>query len=291
MPGSHGPPDGEFAVWRPSRALHGLVADCHGYRYSLVAAGTHRGLPSSAMTVVIAIDEPLDVGWHAQPATRGAFWGLASGLHTAPAEIFHEGRQFGIQLGLTAIGARTLLGMPMGALARELVALDDLLPARGGGWYDEIAAQPTWAGRFEALECWLLGLARAHAGTRVAHIRPELVWAWSRMEASGGRAPVSAVASALGWSRRHLHEQFSREYGVAPKQAARIIRFQRSRALFVDGGTPLAAVAAECGYADQSHLTREWRALSGYSPWQWMAAELPNLQDRGLLDLTVSSHA
>jgi hypothetical protein len=40
----------------------------------------------------------------------------------------------------------------MGTLARRLVALDDVLPVRFDGWYDSIAAQPTWQGRFEALE-------------------------------------------------------------------------------------------------------------------------------------------
>jgi hypothetical protein len=72
MPGRGGTAsEAESVVWRPSSALRGLVDECRGYRYSLGVAGTHRGLPSSAMTVVIAFEEPLDVGWHDQPGTAG----------------------------------------------------------------------------------------------------------------------------------------------------------------------------------------------------------------------------
>ena len=41
----------------------------------------------------------------------------------------------------------------------------------------------------------------------------------------------------------------------------------------------LADLSAHFGYADQAHLTREFRAIAGCSPRQWMAEELPNVQD------------
>jgi AraC-like DNA-binding protein len=50
--------------------------------------------------------------------------------------------------------------------------------------------------------------------------------------------------------------------------------------------TRLADLAADLGYADQAHLTREWQALAGCSPRQWMAEELPFVQDRAAVDGT-----
>jgi AraC-like DNA-binding protein len=41
----------------------------------------------------------------------------------------------------------------------------------------------------------------------------------------------------------------------------------------------LADLSARFGYADQAHLTREFRAIAGCSPRQWMTEELPNVQD------------
>jgi len=66
-----------------------------------------------------------------------------------------------------------------------------------------------------------------------------------------------------------------------------VVRFDRARraltARVADGRRPdLADLAVGCGYADQGHLTREWRALSGLPPTRWPAAELGFVQDRDL---------
>ncbi len=53
-----------------------------------------------------------------------------------------------------------------------------------------------------------------------------------------------------------------------------MLRFERSKSMFIRDDHPsLATIAAECGYADQAHMAREWRALAGASPTQWLAAE------------------
>ena len=89
-----------------------------------------------------------------------------------------------------------------------------------------------------------------------------------------GDVDISSVATDVGWSRRHLSEQFGAEYGVTPKEMARVLRFERSKMLFVGGvRATLAEIAAECGYADQAHMAREWRTLAGASPTQWLADE------------------
>ena len=83
---------------------------------------------------------------------------------------------------------------------------------------------------------------------------------------------IDALADALGCSRRHLAKRFAEEVGASPKLAARLIRFEAARARL--GSVPLARLAAEHGFADQAHLSREFRALGGVSPTQF-----PSLQD------------
>ncbi|WP_211489636.1 helix-turn-helix domain-containing protein [Georgenia thermotolerans] len=64
----------------------------------------------------------------------------------------------------------------------------------------------------------------------------------------------------------------------------RIARFEHARALLLGPGRPgLADVAARAGYADQSHLAREWRALAGCSVGTWLREELPFVQDGAAL--------
>ena len=104
--------------------------------------------------------------------------------------------------------------------------------------------------------------------------------AWRLILVSGGRRRTGDLAADVGWSRRHLSTRFRLATGLTPKQAARIVRFEAARRLLTDPRRlPLADIAARCGYADQPHLHREWRSLSGCSVGTWLREELPFLQD------------
>lgn len=92
---------------------------------------------------------------------------------------------------------------------------------------------------------------------------------WRRIAHSHGDLPVSLVADEVGWSRRHLNGQFRAEFGIGPKEAARVVRFDRARRMIKSGRAPLAEVAAVCGYTDQSHLNRDFKLLTGTNPTVW----------------------
>jgi AraC-like DNA-binding protein len=257
----------------PHPALRAYVESYTGYRH-LTAPGIHHGLPSHSLTLVIAFQEPVDLAWAGAPGTRERFWAVASGLHSRPALIHHDGFQYGVQVSLTPLGARALFGIPAAGLARDMVTLDDL-PAPLPPLQELLADAPTWPARFDALdEAFLRALARHDAAPPAA----EVSQAWWVLHRTHGRARVGDVAAEVGWSRRHLGQRFVDEFGITPKEAARIFRFQHSRRL-VTGGCRLAHAAALAGYADQAHLTREWRALAGYAPTEYLREELPFLQD------------
>lgn len=257
-------------VWVPA-PLAPYVSSLVAYDVDLGAPGIHRGLPSSALTFVLPVGEPLAVSWAGGPVVRG--WSSVAGLHAAPAQIHHRGIQRGVQLALTTAGARALLGVPAAALAGELLDLTDVgrhlrdLPERLGGEPDP----DRWAA---IVVRQLLATVR-----EVETLRPAVGEALARLTRG---APVQAVADEVGYTRRHLASLVRAECGVTPKQLQRIGRFERSRALL--GRRPLAEVAARCGYADQSHLTREWVALAGCPPSTWVREEFPFLQDLGVGD-------
>ncbi|MEU5835818.1 helix-turn-helix transcriptional regulator [Streptomyces diacarni] len=78
-------------------------------------------------------------------------------------------------------------------------------------------------------------------------------------------AGVARTAGHVGLSERQLHRRCRDAFGYGPKTLARVLRLQR--ALRAAGsGLPLAETAARAGYADQAHLTREVRALTGLTP-------------------------
>ncbi len=81
------------------------------------------------------------------------------------------------------------------------------------------------------------------------------------------RMPVRELAGRLGLSERQLLRRCVDALGYGPKTLDRILRFQRFRALAAQRpDLGLARLAAVAGYADQPHLTRECRRLSGESP-------------------------
>ena len=89
-----------------------------------------------------------------------------------------------------------------------------------------------------------------------------------RWLASNPGQPAATFAARSGVSERHARRRFHDYVGYGPKTLQRILRMQRVLWLLSQTGTPLtlAQVAVLCGYADQAHLTRELRALTGQLP-------------------------
>ncbi|MGK2937486.1 MAG: helix-turn-helix domain-containing protein [Solirubrobacteraceae bacterium] len=92
--------------------------------------------------------------------------------------------------------------------------------------------------------------------------------------ASGGSLAVGALSDEIGWSRRHLAARFRAQVGVTPKALARLLRFERAVAQLAGaraGELELGRVALDCGYYDQPHFNREFRAFAGVPPTVYLA--------------------
>lgn len=251
-----------------------FVESMVGYRIAGAQPGTHVGMPSGSVTLILSLDDPLDlVG---ADGREGRFDTLIAGLHAGPAYIRHDGRQHGLQLALTPAGAALLLGGPAAELSGTCVDLGELVGPSARHLHERLSETPGWQERFALVIETLF--ARVEPTWMP---RPEVEHAWKLLQHSRGRLPVREIAREVGWSPRHLGECFRAEHGHPPKTTARVLRFQESHRL-VTTGMPLGQVAADCGFADQSHLTREWIAFVGSSPTHWMRADdLAFVQDMG----------
>ena len=289
----------EHCRYVPAGPLRRYVAAYTGYRQRGVPPARHRGLPSPYLTLIFTLDEPLIIEAHPDPGQPpGEFGALLGGLHSVPALITHAGAQSGIQVALRPLGARALLGLPAGELAELDLPAEAVLGGVCAELRDRVRAAAGWPERFAVLDEILLrraglrraGLGRAglsRAGLSGAGpgpgIAPEVSWAWHELLRQGGLIRVSELAAGTGWSDRHLTSRFRTEIGLTPKAAARVIRFDRARKRLVrkltaGGDYLLADLAADCGYFDQAHLAREFRALAGCPPSQWLAEEFRNVQ-------------
>jgi AraC-like DNA-binding protein len=273
----------------PAAPLRGLIGWYSGYRQEGVPPARHRGLPSPYLTLIITLDDPLTVARHPDPADPpGDYRTLLGGLHTTPALITHPGRQSGVQVQLSPLGARALLGLPAGELAGRDLAADDVLGPVAGQLHERMRAAADWPARFAVLDQLLLG--RADLDQQVP---PDVAEAWRLLLRSGGQVRAAELARHVGWSPRYLQRRLLAETGLTPKAAARVTRFDRARRILqrqaTAGGADtggagtgtLADLAAGCGYYDQAHLAREFRALAGCPPAAWLAAEFRNVQSSG----------
>jgi AraC-like DNA-binding protein len=196
------------------------------------------------------------------------FAAFVGGLADRPTDTEFVGAAGGVQVDLTPLGARRILGLPMEELTNRVVALEDVLGRGTAELVERLAEAPGWPERFALLDAALL--RRVDAGPAPS---PEVAWSYWRLAATDGRVAVGQLAAEVGWSRRHLAARWRRDVGMGPKAVARILRFQRALRLLREG-RPLADVAYDCGFADQPHLNREFRALGGATP-----GEVTNVQD------------
>lgn len=218
--------------------------------------------------MVVLLD--LAEGWRiAQDGNEGRFDSFAGGLHDGPTLVEHPGRARGVQIGLTPLGARALLGVPGGELAHRVVDLPDLLGPTATELVERMADVPDDAARFALLDAVLL--RRAADATPP---RADVARALARLVATDGTLRIATLAAELGCSRRHLSASFRSELGLAPKAYARILRFGRATELLARGVAP-GRVAAEAGFADQPHLTAEFRALGGRTPVTFLQDRAP----------------
>ena len=268
----------------PAEPLRQYVAWYTGYRQRGIPPATHRGLPSPYLTLIFTLDEPLTIVAHPDPGQPpGEYGALLGGLHSVPALITHLGAQSGIQVALRPLGARALLGLPAGELAEVDLPAEAVLGGVCAELRDRVRSAAGWPERFAVLDEILLRRAGQHGVGPSPEIAAEVRWAWRELLREGGAIRVSELAAGTGWSERHLTSRFRAEIGLAPKAAARVIRFDRARKLLVrkltaGGDYLLADLAADCGYFDQAHLAREFRALAGCPPSQWLAEEFRNVQ-------------
>jgi AraC-like DNA-binding protein len=228
--------------------------------------------PGSDVPVIILFASPVLA---LDPADRGVIRSVGSfvaGLYDRHAIIGSAGRMAGVQVNFSPLGARLLLDRPLEAFANRMVELDDVWGSEARRLSVRLEEAPGWPERFAMLD--------AEIAARIARARPlhdALRWTMGRLIDTSGRVPVQALVDGTGWSRRHLIARMRHEFGLAPKTLGRVLRLGTAvDALRRNGESRLAEVAADCGYYDQAHFTRDFREFTGMTPSAFVRGRLPD---------------
>lgn len=246
-----------FTESEPGSFLRPYVTHLSAYTERRAAPTPRRQPPFAGVVMIFGFGVPLSLSG---PAGLRRLASFAGGLHDTYVDTTTAGVAEGVQVNLTPLGARRLLGMPMRELTNRLFSLEEVL----GGWatatVERLAEAPGRAARIALLDEALSGrIDEAPEPDR------RVGWAWSRLVATRGTVSVASIAAELGWSHRHLVSRFHDQIGLAPKVAARVLRFEHATGR-LRSGMSLADTAATCGYYDQAHMSRDFRAMAGATP-------------------------
>ena len=228
-----------YAEWPAPAALRDAVA-------CLWAQVTTEG---ADRTGLVLPDGCADLIWE---QGRGAF---VAGPDTGPAPTTMAAGTVILGVRFRPSAGGPALGIPLSELRDQRVDLADLRRAEAGRLPAALDPQTAAARVLDVTAALLDGGA------------PDPVVTWAARLLRDPQARAEDVAAAVGLSMRQLRRRCHAAVGYGPKTLQRVLRFRRfvSR---IDAcpDVDLAAVAAEAGYADQAHLTRECAKLSGLTP-------------------------
>ena len=246
--------DVDVAVPRPSVQLPGI--SMAGFRQRVPALVDIAMIAHPSVTVIFDLSEAGGIVYDAHGRhQRGSF---VAGL--LPGQL-RAGGWSGecLQIRLSPVVAAAVFGASTD-LTGTVAALEDVW-GRGAGQVEErLRAATSWDERF-TIAADVLG---RRLGTRPS-VDPEVARTWRQTLTSRGRVRVDGLADEVGWSRKRLWSRFRSQIGLTPKRAAQLVRFDHAAHLLA-AGHAAASVAAQSGYADQSHLHREVKAIAGVTP-------------------------
>jgi AraC-like DNA-binding protein len=215
-----------------------------------------RLIPHPAVTLVLVFGGTIAVEDATGRQQQGSFatgLGFGDALRALRADAFEA-----LQVRLSPVVAHAVLGTT--DLGDAVVTLEDLCGREAARLSERLGELPSWDDRFALIDKWLA--RRCAAASRVD---PEVAWAWRRIVAGRGAVRIECLAAELGWSRKRLWSRFGSQLGLPPKRAAKLVRFDHAVHRLV-AGQGAAAVAADGGYTDQSHLHRDVMAFTGLTP-------------------------
>ncbi|MFG2088730.1 MULTISPECIES: helix-turn-helix domain-containing protein [unclassified Spirillospora] len=252
----------DTAVWdvvRPARSSRVAGVGMAGFRDRGTSAAAHRAVPHPAVTLALMFGGgSLVVDDAGGRRHRGS---LVAGLGFGLGPVWMRGENFeGVQVRLSPVVARAILGASPAELDGAVVALDDLWGREASRIQEQLSEASSWEARFALTDALLSRRQEARSS-----VDPEVTRAWNRIVACRGLLRVDELAAEVGWSRKRLWSRFRSQIGLPPKRAAKLVRFDHAAHRLAAGGDP-ARVAAESGYADQPHLHRDVVALTGATP-------------------------
>ena len=256
----------DFRMRTPAGPLGRAVASVW-YARGTVPYRRERVAPTGSTVVVIVLGDPIiETAGSPRSVPLRAERGFLIGPHDRPVTNEPTGETVAVGIVTTPVGCRAALGVDPAPLAGRVAEI--MKTWRPAGALRErllTAADPETmldlviARLAEGLHLGVPGLDRCERAVAMLLEDPA--------------RPIADIAATLGVSHGHMDREFTRIVGLPPRRLARLLRVERLlESIDLDDDVPWADLAAQLGWADQSHMIRDVKRHTGSTPSAYVQA-------------------
>ncbi|GEM32475.1 AraC family transcriptional regulator [Nocardia neocaledoniensis NBRC 108232] len=227
-----------------------------GFRYNDNASVDITMIPHPMVTLLFDLSEQVVVY---DPLGRSVTGDTIVGLDAGAVRVAGAGVGEVLQIRMSPVVAAAIL-RDTDVIGGTVTPVRELWGSCAAALRERLRATPSWDDRFALAAEFLHGRA-----TRRFGVAPEVAYAWNQTVSARGLLRVEDLSVETGWTRQRLWSRFRAHLGVSPKRACELVRFDHAARLLA-AGRPPAEVAAEAGYADQSHLHRRIKSIVDLTP-------------------------
>jgi AraC-like DNA-binding protein len=251
---------------RPSAPLDRYV-ECLWWsvRDEAQLVGEHM-LPSGRAQLIFTLHDVPMVCRSGSPAAAPVMWSRGV-VHGPQSKYYRAGpKPRGAVVGVSfKPAASALLGAPVSEFTDQHVPIEELWGARARSLHEQLCGADSPAASLKMLERELCGRL-----VRPLLLHPAVAHALGRHGEARWDRRLTDIQRETGYSARHFIALFHSAVGLTPKHYFRVQRFTAVVKQLAGASRPnLARIAAMTGYADQSHMSRDFREFAGISPREY----------------------
>ena len=256
----------DFRMRTPDGRLGRAIASTW-YARGTVPYRRERIAPTGSTVAVIVLGDPIiETPGSPRAVPLRAERGFLIGPHDRPVINEPTGETVAVGIVTTPVGCRPALGVNPAAVAGRVEELTKAWSPAADLRQRLVAAPDPEAMLDLVVECLADGLDLDIRGL------DRCERAIAMLDEDPVR-PIADVAAALGVSHGHLDREFKRIVGLTPRRLARLLRVERLLEFIdTDRNVPWADLAARLGWADQSHMIRDFKRHTGSAPSAYIAA-------------------
>lgn len=234
-----------------------------------------RFLPDGNTEIIISLNEEPDHVYHNETLEeiQTCRKGWASGLRTRPISIPAGNESSKLVIIFKRGMAHPFFKIPMSELSNAVVDADRIWGDEFEFLRERLLAAETPADKFALVEEFLVKRL-----TSDTELNPCVEFAVKGITSDPSGTNLARLSDRIGYSQKHLITMFKRNVGTTPKAYLRVMRFQRViEKLEGNGETDWSAIALEAGFYDQAHLINDFKALSGFTPSEYLERKVETL--------------